>query len=107
MEDLLNQHLAGDELKEMIYDLMIGAYDVKRFHFPLAEFIEDEYATGKECDKLYGEIYRANRRVCKRLGVDEDSDVELIIGNMDSICRILAYKMFDYGTKKDTLQEKS
>ena len=42
-------------------------------------------------------VDEANRRICERLGVDEDSDVELIIDSMFDITHIVAEKMFSYG----------
>jgi plasmid maintenance system antidote protein VapI len=46
---------------------------------------------------LYQEVFDANRRLCERLGVDEDKDIEHLINNMQDITKILAMKMFDYG----------
>ena len=34
------------------------------------------------CDSAYNKVYDANRRVCKRLDVEEDDDVECIISNL-------------------------
>ena len=60
--------------------------------------VENAYISGGECDRLYIEIHLACRRLCNRLGVpDEDSDVELILGNFAAIQRILCEKMFGYG----------
>lgn len=101
MEELLNKQLSEEQLKALIFDLMSGAIDLERYPFPSGKIVENEFAEGKECEKLYAEVYDANRRICARLGVDEDQNVENIISCMDEICRILAYKMFDYGVKKD------
>jgi predicted site-specific integrase-resolvase len=48
---------------------------------------------------LYQEVFDANRRLCERLGVDEDKDIEHLINNMQDIAKILAMKMFDYGMR--------
>lgn len=101
MEDFTKMQLSEAELKDLIFDLMIGAIDLDRFPFPAGKIVENEYEPGKECEKLYGEVYEANRRICERLGVDEDDDVTTILNCMDNIARILAYKMFDYGVRKD------
>lgn len=60
--------------------------------------VEDEF-TGKRCEELYGRVYEANRRVCKRLNKaeEEDEDVEIIIDSLCEIAEIIAMKMFDYG----------
>ena len=86
---------------------MNGSIDLERFPYPAGKIVANEFAEGKECEKLYGEVYEANRRICSRLGVDEDQDVETIISCMDDICRILAYRMFDYGTKKENFIKNS
>ena len=60
--------------------------------------VENAFATGSRCDRLYSQIYDANGRLCKRLGqIDEDPDVELIINNFMEINRILCLKMYGYG----------
>ena len=59
--------------------------------------VENEYEEGKFCDKAYKEVYYASRRICERLGVDEDRDVELIINNLIDIGQHLSMKMYDYG----------
>lgn len=106
MEELLNKQLSEEQLKELIFDLMSGTIDLERYPYPSGIIVENEYAKGKTCEKLYAEVYDANRRICERLGVDEDQDVETIISCMDEICRVFAYKMFDYGAKKEVFYQK-
>lgn len=101
MEDFAKKQLSEDKLKELIFELMNGSIDLERYPYPAGQIVENEYAPGKECEKLYEEVYDANRRICERLGVDEDEDVATILNCMDEICRMLAYKMFDYGVRKD------
>lgn len=52
---------------------------------------------GKPCSEAYKRVYESNRRLCERLGVDEDPDVESIINYMFDITRTVAEKMFAYG----------
>lgn len=60
--------------------------------------VENAYAPGGECDRLYNEICQARDRLYQRLGVqDEDPDVEIILGNHLLIQRILCEKMFRCG----------
>ena len=60
--------------------------------------VENAYADGSECDRLYCELCDAYDRLRQRLGVvDEDGDVEIIIGNLLSIQAILCEKMYFYG----------
>ena len=54
--------------------------------------------------EAYRCVYEANRRICERLGVDEDSDVELIIDSMFDITHIVAEKMFSYGAVFENVQ---
>lgn len=87
------------EFKELVYDLMQGAINLKEYPVPEAEIVQNEYAEGARCYQLYGEVFEANRRLCERLGVQEDRDIELIIDNLLEIGKILGLKMFDYGNK--------
>ena len=59
--------------------------------------IQNEFEEGKTCSEAYKQVYEANRRLCERLGVDEDSDVEMIIDSMFEITRTVGEKMFEYG----------
>lgn len=60
--------------------------------------VENAYADGSQCDRLYTDIYQAYQRLCQRLGVeDEDADVEIIIDSLCRIQEILCEKMFHYG----------
>ncbi len=84
-------------LKEMVYDLMNGSLDLDLCTAPEKELVADEYAARSKCDQLYEEAYEANRRICQRLGVEEDRDVEIIIRNLLDIGKHLSMKMYDYG----------
>lgn len=88
---------ANMEFKQLIYDLMNGSLDLENYPVKESAFVENEFAQGKYCDKAYEQIYEANRRLCQRLGVQEDKDVETIISNFFGINEYLCMKMFDYG----------
>lgn len=81
--------------KNTIYEIVTGAINAEEGY----EQIENEFAEGKECDRLYAEIYETKLRLNERLGKpgEEDTDIECIINNMFDICEIVAGKMFDYG----------
>ncbi len=86
------------ELKERIYDLMNGVYDLTRCKLiEECEFVEDEYADGKPCERLYSDMLDAFHRVSARLGVQEDSDAEAMRNCWEQIGRHMCMKMFDYG----------
>ena len=85
------------ELKQRIYDLMNGNLDLNSFSYSEGQIVENEFADGKLCGRLYEEVYSANCRLCKRLGVEEDHDVETIISNLLDIGKYECMKMYDYG----------
>ena len=81
---------------EDVYYTMLGEL-VEPYALPA---VENAYAPGGECDRLYTEIHRASERLHSRLGVpQEDADVEIILSNFLSIQRILCEKIFRYGQK--------
>ena len=59
--------------------------------------IPNAFACGEKCARLYDEIYKAVQRLSDRLGVEEDSDVELILDNFWEIDRELCLRMYCYG----------
>ena len=85
--------------KEKIYDMMNGQLAGMEI-LQIGDFlVEDEFAEGKECGELYAKVYAANRRICRRLKTEEDTDVESIVDNMFRITKILALKMYDCGVE--------
>ena len=83
--------------KGMIYEMLLGQ-TLEEFKMQdLNVQVEDMFEEGSECDKLYEAIYRANRSICEKLGVEESKEVETIIANLDEIQRIISMKMYEYG----------
>lgn len=76
---------------------MSGLYDTDQFAGKEARFIESEFEDGKYCQEKYQEVYDASRRLCERLGVDADDDIEKIIASLLDMQRYLCCKMYDYG----------
>lgn len=76
---------------------MNGLYDMKQFTGKEGRFIESEFEEGKYCQLRYQEVYEAARRICERLDVDEDEDIEKIIDSLLDMQRYLCIKMYDYG----------
>lgn len=87
----------ADELKELIYELMSGSLDLNRCPVKESEYVENEFSEGSFCEAMYEKVYRANCRLCERLGVEEDKDIESIIVSLMEIGKHLAMKMYDYG----------
>lgn len=95
-----------EKRKQLIYELMTGLYDLEQVQFPESKMVENEYEDGKPCSELYSRVYDANVRLCERLGVDEDKDVDIVIDSMNEIARILAMKMYDYGANREMFDQK-
>lgn len=85
------------EFKELIYDFMNGSLNLEENQLVEGKYIKNEFAEGLFCNKKYEEVFYANRRLCERLGVEEDCDVEIIINNLLDIGKYLSMKMYDYG----------
>ena len=83
------------QFANIVYDLLSG----ERLPTEGDPIVENMFAEGRTCEELYNDVYDANLRLCERLGVQEDADVELIINNLLRISRLLGTKMFHYGTK--------
>ena len=45
-----------EEFKTMIYDLMNGHYDLDKFDCAESSVVENEFAEGRYCEKLYSEM---------------------------------------------------
>ena len=78
---------------DIVYDLLIGT----RIRQPDDMVVENLFAEGRECELLYSQVYDANLRICQRLGVEEDSDVETIINSLLQICALTSKRMYYYG----------
>lgn len=85
------------KLVENVYEAVCGEYADKADYVIQNVRIQNEFEEGKPCSEAYKRVYAANRRLCERLGVDEDPDVEMIIDSMFEITRTVGEKMFEYG----------
>ncbi len=86
-----------EELKRLVFELMNGLLDLERYPVEESQYVKNEFSVGAFCEEMYGKVYNANRRLCERLGVEEDGDIESIISNLMDIGEYLALKMYDYG----------
>lgn len=89
----------SEEFKTVIYDLMNGNYNLNECEIEESKVVEDEFAEGKYCEKLYARMLAAYERLCNRLHEPsgEDQDVEVIISSLMDIGRYQSMKMYDYG----------
>lgn len=83
--------------KELIYEKMNGFLEGELFSDSTKMVVEDEFAEGKECSQLYERAYLAKQNLCRRLGKDEDNDIEMLMSSMEQIARQLSMKMYEYG----------
>lgn len=84
-------------LRQLIYELMIGEYDIENHPTEFSDYVVNEFEKGSSCAVWYDEIFRAKANICRRLGVTEDHDVEQIISNFMDILNCISNKMYDYG----------
>ena len=63
------------------------------------EGVEDAFAPGSPCDLLYNDAVMARERLCRRLGVEEDDDLELIFDSFCDIMTHLCKVMYRYGAE--------
>ena len=85
------------KLVENVYEAVCGEYADEADYVIQNVRIQNEFEEGKPCGEAYKRVYESNRRLCERLGVDEDPDVEIIIDSMFEITRTVGEKMFEYG----------
>ena len=79
-----------------VYETLIGEME-DGFCIP---GVENLFIEGSECEIAYDEMLEAYGRLRERLGVlDEDADVETIIGSFLKIQRLVALNMFEYGKR--------
>ena len=90
--------------KELIYEQMNGFLTEDTFSIPNKITIEDEFAEGKECSQLYERAYLAKQNLCRRLGKDEDHDIEMLVSSMENIARLLSMKMYEYGKSEHQME---
>lgn len=83
--------------KELIYELASGYFTEEQNHVVDGVEIQDEFQEGSTCSQLYEEMTELKQKVCERLRVDEDQDLERIISCMDDIAKHIALKMYEYG----------
>lgn len=66
--------------------------------------VEDEFAEGKECSQSHERAYLAKQNLCRRLGEDEDKDLEILISSMENIAKLLSMKMYEYGKNEQRME---
>ena len=64
--------------------------------------IPDEFCEGSFCSRPYEEIAKRKKKICEKLQVDEDLDLEHIINCMEDFTRYMSMKMYEYGALMGT-----
>ncbi len=83
---------------ELIYEMMNGFLDCDALMLPKDNItVTSEFEKGMYCYKRYEEVCFARGRIEKRLGVEDDRDVEIIISNLNEITRYLCGRMYRVG----------
>ena len=90
----------SEEFINLVYDTLAGL-TAEPHCLP---GVENAFAPGAPCDTLYLQAYEARLRICQRLGVDSDPDMEFLFHNMEEISRILGCKMFACGAEFQRVQ---
>lgn len=84
------------DFKWQVFQLMNGELKFEEDPVPESSVVKNEFEDGI-LGRYYQEAVDAGARICKRLNVEEDKDVELIITNLMRLGEYQAMKMYDYG----------
>lgn len=87
------------DIAERIYEAVIGMYANKADYVVEGIAVDDEFESGKECDKNYEIVYNAKNRLHEILSDSAYDDVEVIHQRLNQITHDVAIKMFVYGVK--------
>ncbi len=86
-----------EDLKNVIYQLVTGTRNLAEYPAEESRYVENAFAEGEPCAVRYKEIYETGNRICERLGVETDPDVDTLMDDFLEIMEIVSKKMFDYG----------
>ena len=82
--------------KEMVYNALTGQLYNEQFEVEGIS-VRNDFREGSECDRLYNEIFAIKICLNRRLGTEDDPDVDYIFQNMFRIMHIISLSMFEYG----------
>ncbi|MCD7920563.1 MAG: hypothetical protein LUG45_10975 [Clostridiales bacterium] len=100
---------ANPDFRDQVYDLMNGFVDLDEEPVPISQYVANEYAEGKRCERLYDEVYNMKLHLFTRLRSDDDEELEQLVNRLCEIESIMSRKMFDYGwffAKRDTMEKR-
>lgn len=61
------------------------------------DWVENAFSPGSPCFDANEEIWEARLRLCERLGLEDDRDVQILVDNFYDVQEYLCRKMFLYG----------
>lgn len=61
--------------------------------------IRNEFSDGKKCSNLSEKVYDLKQKINERLSTNDDAELERLITYMEEIQKIIALKMYVYGSK--------
>ena len=62
--------------------------------------VPDLFAPGSPCEQEYASLQEACQRICARLGVEEDQDLNRILDSLENIQAALCREMFRLGMER-------
>lgn len=87
------------DISERVYEAVIGLYLNEADYVIEGISVEDEFASGKDCDKNYEIVFNAKNRLHEILSDSAYDDVEVIHQRLNQIMHDVSIKMFEYGVE--------
>ena len=77
---------------DVIYDSMCGFLAEE---YAVAD-VDNAFVPGSYCDRQYARMREAYERICQRMQVEEDRDLNIMVEAMEKIQRELCRRLFHY-----------
>lgn len=85
---------------EVIYNIINDFYSDDTFPVSEDMKLKEIFREGSECSRLSEKMYQAKLNLCRKLGEEENAELETIFDCMERIMKIVSLKMFECGTKQ-------
>ncbi|MCD7818759.1 MAG: hypothetical protein LUH07_06880 [Lachnospiraceae bacterium] len=85
------------EIRQHVYDLLEDSLDLENYPLPESQIVENAFAEGKKCERLYSMAYSLKQRLLSEATPPRENDLEQLIDCIESIGREISFKMFNYG----------
>lgn len=87
------------DISERVFEAVTGMYADEADYVIEGIVVNDEFESGKDCDKNYEIIFNAKNRLREILSDSAYDNVEVIHQRLNQITHDVAIKMFEYGVK--------